>query len=112
MSHTKPMFAQVAKIMLASLLVLSFIGCDLNSSTVRFYNRANDPFQLYIDGTPSGIIPANKFMNLSVEAGYHVFKVVQTEGYLAFPTEYTKNVTIEAGKSLEWSWGNYLMPSN
>jgi hypothetical protein len=96
--------------LIVSLSILLLAGC--NSSTIRFTNGASDPFELFVDGKSCGRIPERQFINLSVEAGSHSFKVVQAEGYAVFPTEYTKNVTVEAGKNLEWSWGNMILPSN
>ena len=96
-------------------IFLSFIfliGCDVitNSASVRFRNESSDAYQLFIDDKPMERIEANTFIDHYVNAGHHTFKVVQSSGYLVSPTEYTKEITIETGHTLEWSWRNLLLP--
>ena len=90
------------------ITVLFLVGC--NSATVRFTNRASDSYELFIDDKSHGIVPSGKFIELYVEAGAHEFKAVQTEGYMLYPTQYTKKASVEAGGDLEWSWGNLIIP--
>lgn len=92
------------------LLLLFLVSC--NSTSVRFTNRASDPYELFIDGQSCGVVPSRTFIDLKIEAGTHQFKAVQKEGYIAFPTEYSTNFTLETDKDREWSWGNLILPSN
>jgi hypothetical protein len=98
-----------ASLIWASLCLL-LVSC--NTASVRFYNRASDLFELYIDGQRQGVVPANVFVERSVEEGAHTFRVVQASGYLISPTEYSTSASVKAGQSMEWSWGNFLLPSN
>ncbi len=93
-----------------SLCLLLLVSC--NTATVRFYNQASDPFQLFIDGQSQGVLPANMFVEKPLTEGTHSLRVVQTAGYMSFPTEYTKSIAVKTGENLEWSWWNYMLPSN
>jgi hypothetical protein len=57
-----------------------------NTSTVKVINTTNDSYDIYLDDVYQVLLPPNTFHNITSQAGFHLVRYEQTNGYLFTPT--------------------------
>ncbi len=71
-------------------------ACQKNNwGTLAVDNYFKDPYKVYLDGAYKGTVSAYGYTEYSsISAKTYSTKYVQASGYVFYPTEYTKSVTI------------------
>ena len=74
----------------------------VKQGTIRFTNRSNNDYKIYIDGSSAGTVPGKSFKEAKKSAGRYRLKAVQSEGYAFYPTEVSVTVQLSEGQEQEF----------
>jgi hypothetical protein len=70
--------------------------CEGNWGTIIFENNSNNPYEIFIDFQSQGTLQGNSSKSIKKEIMIYDLRAVQQSGYLLFPSEFEKTVTVTA----------------
>lgn len=78
---------------------------DNNSGTgtIQIAHDSTNPYDVYIDGEWVGKLSSKGVFRFSVTTGNHQVRVVQSSGYLMYPTQGTTSVYVKSKQTVELS---------
>ena len=96
---------RIINCLLLSIIVVFISSCLKSGGSIKIINNSDNPYSITLNGTSKGTINGHETKNLvSITAGTYTITVTQLSGYLIYPSVYSTSLTLENGKTYNWSF--------
>jgi hypothetical protein len=92
------------RFLLFSTLLFALAACIrsdkavADTGTFRYNNTSSSSYEIFMDGGSSGVVYGQHYYDkIDVPIGSHTLNAVQKDGYMLYPTELSKTVTVTQG---------------